>query len=83
MDDPVTFKMLCDGDAVAVFQLESEGMRKILRDLQPERFEDIIALVALYRPGPLGSGMVQDFIAGKHGTKKVKYMHINMKKLKI
>ena len=75
LDDPVTFKMLCDGDAVAVFQLESEGMRKILRDLQPERFEDIIALVALYRPGPLGSGMVQDFIAGKHGTKKVKYMH--------
>ena len=75
LDDPATFKMLCDGDAVAVFQLESDGMRKILRDLQPERFEDIIALVALYRPGPLGSGMVQDFINGKHGTKKVKYMH--------
>ena len=75
MDDPATFKMLCNGDAVAVFQLESDGMRKILRDLQPERFEDIIALVALYRPGPLGSGMVQDFIDGKHGKKKVKYMH--------
>jgi DNA polymerase III subunit alpha len=75
LDDPATYAMLSEGDAVAVFQLESEGMRKILRNLKPERFEDIIALVALYRPGPLGSGMVDDFIAGKHGTKKVKYMH--------
>lgn len=75
MDDKRTFDMLGDGDAVAVFQLESEGMRKILKSLHPERFEDIIALVALYRPGPLGSGMVDDFIDGKHGTKKVKYLH--------
>ena len=75
LEDQKTFDMLSDGDAVAVFQLESDGMRKILRNLKPERFEDIIALVALYRPGPLGSGMVDDFIASKHGTKKVKYMH--------
>jgi hypothetical protein len=56
-------------------------MRKILRSLKPERFEDIIALVALYRPGPLGSGMVDSFIAGKHGTKKVKYMHPLLKEI--
>ncbi len=75
LDDQATYDMLSTGDAVAVFQLESEGMRKIMRNLKPERFEDIIALVALYRPGPLGSGMVDDYIAGKHGTKKVKFMH--------
>ena len=75
MDDAKTYQMLSEGDAIAVFQLESDGMRKIMRSLKPERFEDIIALVALYRPGPLGSGMVDDFIDGKHGRKKVKYMH--------
>lgn len=81
LDDPATFKMLCEGDALAVFQLESDGMRRILRDLHPERFEDIIALVALYRPGPLGSGMVDDFIDGKHGKKKVKYMHPSLESI--
>ncbi|MEG1537714.1 MAG: DNA polymerase III subunit alpha, partial [Clostridiales bacterium] len=78
LDDPVTFQMLAEGDAIAVFQLESEGMRKILKSLRPERFEDIVALVALYRPGPLGSGMVDDFIDGKHGVKKVTYVHPSM-----
>ncbi len=81
LDDPVTYAMLGEGDAVAVFQLESEGMRKILKSLHPERFEDIVALVALYRPGPLGSGMVDDFIDGKHGTKKVKYIHPSMENI--
>ncbi len=75
LEDKQTYDMLGSGDAVAVFQLESDGMRKILKNLKPERFEDIIALVALYRPGPLGSGMVDDFIDGKHGKKKVSYMH--------
>jgi len=75
LDDPATYAMLGEGESQAVFQLESDGMRRILRDLHPERFEDIIALVALYRPGPLGSGMVDDFINGKHGAKKVKYIH--------
>ena len=74
LNDKKTFDMLSDGDTAAVFQLESDGMRKYLRDLQPERFEDIIAMVALYRPGPLGSGMVEDYIAGRHG-RKAKYMH--------
>ncbi len=81
LDDPATYTMLSEGDAIAVFQLESEGMRKILKNLRPERFEDIIALVALYRPGPLGSGMVDDFIDGKHGLKKVTYMHPSMESI--
>lgn len=75
LDDPATYEMLCRGETAGVFQLESSGMRAILRDLKPEVFEDIVALVALYRPGPLGSGMVDDFIKNKHGLTKVKYLH--------
>ena len=75
MDDQKTYEMLSRGETKGVFQLESSGMRAILRDLKPEVFEDIIALVALYRPGPLGSGMVEDFIKSKHGQTKVKYLH--------
>lgn len=75
LDDPCTFELLGRGDGVGVFQLESSGMRAILRELKPEVFEDIVALVALYRPGPLGSGMVEDFIKSKHGEKKVVYLH--------
>jgi DNA polymerase-3 subunit alpha len=75
LDDETTFDMLGRGESAAVFQLESDGMRRILKNLQPERFEDIIALVALYRPGPLGSGMVEDIVDGKHGVKTVKYKH--------
>ncbi len=75
LDDPNTFELLCRGEGVGVFQLESSGMRALLRELRPEVFEDIVALVALYRPGPLGSGMVEDFIKSKHGEKKVEYLH--------
>ncbi len=75
LDDPATFAMLGRGEAVGVFQLESSGMRNILKELRPEAFEDIIALVALYRPGPLGSGMVEDFIRRKHGQSPIKYLH--------
>ncbi|HHY59501.1 MAG TPA: DNA polymerase III subunit alpha [Clostridia bacterium] len=75
LDDPLTYELLGRGDTTGVFQLESSGMRAILKNLKPERFEDIIALVALYRPGPLGSGMVEDFIARKHGKKPVTYLH--------
>jgi DNA polymerase III alpha subunit len=71
LDDPATYDMLCRADTSGVFQLESSGMRKVLRNLHPESLEDIIALVALYRPGPLGSGMVDDFIDRKNGRKKV------------
>jgi len=75
LDDQATYEMLARGETAGVFQLESSGMRSILRDLRPEVFEDIVALVALYRPGPLGSGMVDDFIKNKHGLTKVKYLH--------
>ncbi|MFZ5632524.1 MAG: DNA polymerase III subunit alpha [Bacillota bacterium] len=75
LDDPKTYELLCRGEGTGVFQLESSGMKAILRELKPGVFEDIVALVALYRPGPLGSGMVNDFIDSKHGVKKVTYLH--------
>ena len=75
LDDPKTAALLSSGDTAGVFQLESTGMTNLIKDLKPERFEDLIPLVALYRPGPLGSGMVDDFIQGRHGKKKVQYMH--------
>lgn len=68
LNDKETYKLLSEAHTFGVFQLESSGIRDILRKLRPEVFEDIIALVALYRPGPLGSGMVDDFIKRKHGT---------------
>ncbi len=75
LDDAKTFELLGRGEGVGVFQLESSGMRGILKDLKPEGLEDIIALVALYRPGPLGSGMVDDFIKNKHGQGTTTYLH--------
>ncbi|MDW7674843.1 MAG: DNA polymerase III subunit alpha, partial [Bacillota bacterium] len=75
LDCPKTYELLSAGDTIGVFQLESSGLRNILKDLKPSHFEDIIALVALYRPGPLGSGMVEDFIARKHGQREVEYLH--------
>ncbi|HAG09806.1 MAG TPA: DNA polymerase III subunit alpha, partial [Desulfotomaculum sp.] len=75
LDDPKTFVLLSQGESIGVFQLESSGMRTLLKDLRPQHFEDLVALVALYRPGPLGSGMVEDFIKRKHGEKKVVYLH--------
>ena len=74
LDDPAAFKLLCEGKTTGVFQLESEGLKDVLRKLQPEKFEDIIAVNALYRPGPLGSGMVDDFIERKHGRQPIKYL---------
>lgn len=75
MDDPNTFQLLCKGETTGVFQLESEGMKGLIRKLKPDCFEDIIALVALYRPGPLGSGMVDDYVERKHGRQKTSYPH--------
>ncbi|MFA5116942.1 MAG: DNA polymerase III subunit alpha, partial [Candidatus Omnitrophota bacterium] len=75
LDDPATFKLLCAALTMGVFQIESSGMRDLLRKLQPSRFEDMIALVALYRPGPMGSGMLDDFIQRKHGRVPIKYDH--------
>jgi DNA polymerase-3 subunit alpha len=75
LNDPQVFKLLSQGDTVGVFQLESDGLRRILREIVPSRFEDLIAIIALYRPGPLGSGMVEDFINCKHGQQKIEYIH--------
>lgn len=75
LEDDKTFEMLGRGESIGVFQLESDGMRAILKNLKPERFSDLIALVALYRPGPLGSGMVDDFIKRRHGEVNAKYLH--------
>ncbi len=74
LDDKETYKLLSSGAAVGVFQLESSGMQDLLVRLKPGCFEDIIALVALYRPGPIESGMIDDFIACKHGRQKVEYL---------
>lgn len=73
LDDQETYKLLCLGLTTGVFQLESKGMRDLLQKMQPERFEDLIALVALFRPGPLGSGMVDDFIKRKKGLIPIEY----------
>ena len=75
LDDKKTYKLLQQAESSGVFQVESRGMRDILRKLKPAAFEDIIALLALYRPGPIGSGMVDDFINRKHGRLRVKYDH--------
>ncbi len=75
LEDDNVFRLLQEGDSIGVFQLESDGLRRILRDMQPNRFEDLIAVIALYRPGPLGSGMVEDFINRKQGRQRVEYMH--------
>ncbi len=73
-DDAPTFSLICEGKTSGVFQLESDGLKEVLRKLRPEKFEDIIAVNALYRPGPLGSGMVDDFIERKHGRQKINYL---------
>lgn len=75
LDDKETFKSLKACQSTAVFQLESHGMRDLIKRLQPDCFEDLVALVALFRPGPLQSGMVDDFINRKHGRAKVMYPH--------
>lgn len=74
LDDITTFKLICAGKTSGVFQLESDGLKEVLRKLQPDKFEDIIAVNALYRPGPLGSGMVDDYIARRHGKQKISYL---------
>jgi DNA polymerase-3 subunit alpha len=73
MADPATFKMLKRCETTAVFQLESRGMKELIKKLQPDSFDDITALVALFRPGPLQSGMVDNFINRKHGREAISY----------
>lgn len=75
LDDPKIFRLISSGNTTGVFQLESSGFQELLKKLKPDCFEDIVAAVALYRPGPLGTGMVDDFIDRKHGRKRVEYPH--------
>jgi DNA polymerase-3 subunit alpha len=78
LDDKKTYRLMAKGDTVGVFQMESGGMRKLLTQLRPGSFEDVIAVLALFRPGPLDSGMVEQFIKRKHGKDAVKYPHPNL-----
>lgn len=72
-DDPKVYEILQKGDSTGIFQLESAGMRRYLKELKPTKFEDIMAMIALYRPGPME--FIPDFIARKHGKKKITYLH--------
>ena len=78
LDDPVVYKLFADGNTTAVFQSESRSAKDLERRLKGDCFEDIIALMALNRPGPLGSGMVDDFIARKQGKQKPEYFHVDL-----
>ena len=78
LDDLGTYQLLSEGNTTAVFQLESRGMKELLRNLRPSTFEDVIAMLALYRPGPLESGMVVDFVNRKHGRAEVDYFHTDL-----
>ncbi|MFO0725227.1 MAG: DNA polymerase III subunit alpha [Myxococcota bacterium] len=75
LDDGKVYKLISSGETIGIFQLESTGFQELLKKLKPDCFEDIVAAVALYRPGPLQTGMVDDFIDCKHGRKKVQYPH--------
>lgn len=78
LDDVKTFEMLKNAQGIGIFQLESSGMRDILKKLKPDKFEDLIAILALYRPGPIGSGMVDEFIKRKHGQIAITYDHVSL-----
>lgn len=77
LDDPSTFELLCDVDVVGVFQLESAGMKDVLKKLKPDRLEDLIVLVALYRPGPMND--IPRYLACKHGKEEITYLHPKLK----
>jgi DNA polymerase-3 subunit alpha len=81
LDDPETYQLLARGDTTGVFQLESSGMKDLLVKSRPKNFEDLIALNALYRPGPLKSGMVDDYIKRKHGEVPVAYPHPQLEEI--
>ncbi|MEE8443892.1 MAG: DNA polymerase III subunit alpha, partial [Alphaproteobacteria bacterium] len=79
LDDPATYETMCRGETTGVFQLESSGMRDVLRKLKPDRFEDIIAVVALYRPGPMDN--IPSYIKRKHGEEKIDYLHPSLEEI--
>src|SRR5690606_6813813 len=75
LDDQATYQLISSGETTGIFQLESSGMQQLLRQLKPDCFEDVVAVVALYRPGPLGTGMIDDFVATKHKRKEPRKLH--------
>ena len=75
LDDPQTYQLLARAETMGVFQLESSGMRDLLKKIKPTQFEDIISVLALFRPGPIGSGMLDEFMRRKHGQIPIKYEH--------
>lgn len=81
LDDPETFHLLGEGKTTGVFQLESDGMKRYIKDLKPTEFEDIVAMVSLYRPGPLSAGMVPQYINRKNGRERVVYDHPKMESI--
>ncbi len=81
LTDEKTFELLGRGDTIGVFQLESDGMRRYIKELKPTRFEDIVAMVSLYRPGPLSAGMVPQYINRKNGREKIRYDHPLMEEI--
>ncbi|MDD4894657.1 MAG: DNA polymerase III subunit alpha, partial [Candidatus Omnitrophica bacterium] len=81
LEDSNTYKLLTSGQTIGIFQVESSGMRDLLKKLEPDRFEDLIALLALYRPGPIGSGMLDDFMQRRHGRVPIKYPHSKLEKI--
>ena len=80
-EDPQALKLLRSGETYGVFQLESKGMRDLIRALHPDNFEDVVALLALYRPGPMKSGMVDNFVARKHGQADITYYHPKLEEI--
>ena len=78
LDDKATYELMTRGETLGVFQLESGGMRELLHDLKPDTFADVIAVLALYRPGPIGSGMVKMFCKRKHGQEPIEYPHASV-----
>jgi DNA polymerase-3 subunit alpha len=78
-EDKKTYKLFQKGETIGVFQFESEGMRKWLKKLKPNNFDDLVAMIALYRPGPMQ--FLQDYIEGKHGKKKVTYLHPKLERI--
>ena len=81
LDEPAAFDLIQQAQTTAVFQLESRGMKELIKRLRPDSFEDLIALVALFRPGPLQSGMVDDFVDRKHGRAAVRYPHSELESI--
>src|SRR5512147_2187166 len=75
LDDKKTYRTLCNGNTTGVFQLESTGIREMTVKIRPNCFEDLVAILALYRPGPLDSGMAEEYIKRKHGKEKIKHLH--------